>query len=118
MIITYWKKVLMSFLTCTPDLSKTVFTDDDLRLARQHLVSIITREDAAWLKKPQGLLGEYWKSDEIYPICALIDTANMIYTLDAKVAQKSVPRLYEKVRELLRPPSPEQFLEKQNELQV
>lgn len=108
----------MSFLTSNPDLSGTIFTENDLRIAREYLESGIKRADFAWLKKPQGFLGEHWKRDDIQSACFLIDLAQMIHTLDARIADKSAPQLYEKVRELLRPPSPEQFLEKLTELQV
>jgi hypothetical protein len=108
----------MTFLTSRPDLSNTIFSDNHLHLARELLNSVISREDPPWLKKPQGILREYWERDDTQAACFLIDLAQMIYTLDARIAEKSAPRLYEKVRELLRPPSPEQFLEKLTELQV
>jgi hypothetical protein len=108
----------MTFITYQPDLSNTIFSDHDFYLAREHLKAVISREDPPWLKKPQGILREYWERDDTQAACFLIDLSQMIYRLDAGIADKSAPQLYEKVRELLRPPSPEQFLEKLTELQV
>jgi hypothetical protein len=108
----------MTFITYQPDLSNTIFSDHDFYLARERLKSVISREDPSWLKKPQGILKEYWERDDTQAACFLIDLAQMIDRLDGRITDKSTPRLYEKVRELLRPPSPEQFLEKLTELQV
>lgn len=105
----------MSFLTSQPDLSKTIFNNNDLHLARKILQATISRENPPWLKKPLGILGEYWKGDDP---CFLIELARTIDVLEHKIADKSIPRLYEKVSELLRPLSTEQFIEKMTELQV
>lgn len=108
----------MSFLTNTPDLAGTIFTDEDLRIAREYLASGIASEYPAWLKKPQGILGEYWRRDDTYATCFLIDVARTIYLLDQRVSDRSIPRLYAKVHGLLRPPSLRQFVEMLTELQV
>lgn len=108
----------MSFLTSQPDLSNTIFNDNDLNLARKVLQAVISQENHPWLKRPLGILGEYWLRDDTYAACFLIDFARIIDILNTKVAEKSIPRLYEKVKELLQPLSSEQFIEKMTELQV
>ena len=108
----------MSFLTSQPDLSNTIFTDKHLQMARDCLQSIISQVDKPWLKKPQGILGEYWIRDDTYAACYLIDIARMLTTIDNKIATKSFSQLREKTRQLLRPPSYEQFLELLTEIQV
>jgi hypothetical protein len=107
----------MSFLTDKPDLTNTIFSDEDLQIARRYLSSIITKEDPRWLKKPLGVIGQHWKSDTIPSHCFLIDMAQTLYVLDHGVTAKSQPRLQRKFRDLLRSPD-EQFQENYNELQV
>ncbi len=108
----------MTFLTSHPDLSSTIFKDNDLKLARKVLQDVISRENSSWLNKPLGILGEYWKREDTVAACFLIYIALMINILEARVADKSIPRLYEKVSELLQPLPSEQFIEKMTELQV
>lgn len=108
----------MPFPNSQPNLSNTIFNDNDLHLARKVLQTIISQVNSAWLKRPLGILGEYWLRDDTYAACFLIDFARMIDILKTRVADKSIPRLYEKVKELLQPLSREQFIEKMTELQV
>jgi hypothetical protein len=102
-VIIVRQKVLMPFLTSQPDLSNTIFNDNDLHLARKVLQAIISQENSPWLKRPLGILGEYWLRDDTRAACFLIDFARMIDILKTRVAEKSIPRLYEKVKELLQP---------------
>lgn len=112
----------MTFLTSQPNLSKTVFKENDLEIARKVLQSLILQYDPSWLNKPQGMLANYWRRNDTQAACYLIDLAKMIVILDHRIATKSIPLLYEKVKKLLRPPynrhSNTQFLETLNELQI
>jgi hypothetical protein len=107
----------MSFLNGKPDLTGTIFTDNDLYVARQYLLSVISQEDPRWLKKPIGIIGMHWESDGQPSACFLINIAQMLYVIDHGIATKSIPRLQKKFRDLLRSPD-EQFEENYNELQV
>ncbi len=110
----------MSFLTSNPDLSNTIFTENDLRIAREYLESGIRRAYPAWLKKPQGVLGKYWLRDDTEATCFLIDFAQRIYNVDRNITERSVPIFHgEKIKErLLRAKIDEQFLENLTELQA
>jgi hypothetical protein len=109
----------MSFMTSKPDLSNTIFSESDLRRAREFLYSGITRAKPSWLKNPQGPLGEYWNRDDTQAACFLIEVACMIDIVGCNITQRSVPRLHTKINDLLRRPSEmRQFYENLTELQV
>ncbi len=110
----------MSFLTSNPDLSGTIFTENDLRIAREYLESGIKRVNPAWLDEPQGILGNYWLRDDTEATCFLIDFAQRIYNVDRNITERSVPIFHgEKIKEiLLRAKKEEQFLECLTELQA
>jgi len=44
----------MDFLAGNPDLSQTVYSEDNLEFARSYLKTWIEREKPSWLKNPQG----------------------------------------------------------------
>jgi len=109
----------MSFLTSQLDLSSTIFTNENLLGARKYLSTQIAREDPAWLKNPQGRLGEHWRRDEEYPACVLIDFAITVSRVADNITHRSVPLLSAKVKEgLLRAKAEKQFIENYTEFQA
>ena len=107
----------MTFLDCQADLTNTIFSDEDLSIAREHLSSIILGLDPPWLKKPVGVLGEHWKSNALLSVCFLINMAITLHTLANDTTQKSNARLKKKFEGLLRLPD-DKFQENYNEFQA
>ncbi len=90
------------------DTLKMADEQNDLYVARQYLLSVISQEDPRWLKKPIGIIGMHWESDGQPSACFLINMAQMLYVIDHGIVTKSIPRLQKKFRDLLRSPD-EQF---------
>jgi len=86
----------MPFPTSTPDLSDTIFTSEDLLATRKYLLLHLEREAPDWLANPCGQLGEYWKRDDAYSACILIDFAGTIYRVASNVTERSYPLLVKK----------------------
>ncbi len=108
----------MSFLTSHPDLSSTIFTEEDLRRAREYLTSVIERTNTSWLKKPKGLLGKYWDNDSEQAACVLIDIAQVLHSFEHKITTRSAPLFPAKAEGLLQPRTEKEFIENLTELQV
>lgn len=109
----------MPFLTSRPDLSDSIFTEENLLGARNYLSTHLAREYPAWLRKPRGPLGVYWNRDDTYAACVLIDFATTIYHVAKNVTQKSYPLLALKIKEgLLDIKKEDQFLQNYTEIQV
>lgn len=110
----------MSFQTSQLDLTNTIFSSNDLQIARNYLLTWIRREIPSWLNKPQGLFGEYWKRDDVQSACHLINLARMIDVVTCNLSPQSIPILNKKVKEnlLRRPSDMQQFDEALTELQV
>src|SRR5258708_5494950 len=108
----------MPFLTNSPDLSQTIFTETDLQNARKYLSSVIARVNTSWLKKPKGPLGKHWNSDSVYSTCFLIDIARVVYFFEQGITQRSVSLFPSKVNGILVPPSEREFIENLTEFQV
>jgi hypothetical protein len=109
----------MPFPTSTPDLSDTIFTNEDLLSARKYLLLHLERDAPDWLANPYGWLGEYWNRDDAYSACILINFAGTIYRVASNITQRSYPLLVRKIIEgLLNEKAEEKFLETYTELQV
>lgn len=108
----------MPFLTDCPDLSNTIFTDNDLQKARQYLYSVIARINLPWLKKPKGPLGKHWNIGNTYSACFLIDVAQVVHAFEHRITQRSLPLFPSKVNGILEPPSEREFVENLTEFQV
>jgi hypothetical protein len=109
----------MPFMTSSPDLSHTIFSEGELRWARGFLSSGITKTDPTWLDAPQGVVGEYWLRDDYYAACFLVELARMICVVRFRTSSNSLPRLEAKINKLLRPSKrPAQSWEDLLELQV
>jgi len=108
----------MSFLTSRPDLSGTIYVNQSLHELRAYLVSEITKVDVDWLTDPQGPLGDYWQRDDTLSTCYLLWIAWMVSSISNNISQRSVMRLQEKFKGLLRPSSSQQFTENLTELEV
>jgi len=71
------------------------------------------------LKKPKGPLGDYWRKDDLYATCVLIDFAITIFRVARNVTARSYPLLAAKIKEgLLKAKTEKQFLENYTEFQV
>jgi hypothetical protein len=102
----------MPFPTSTPDLSYTIFTNEDLLSARKYLLLHLERDAPDWLANPYGWLGEYWKRDDAYSACILIDFAVTIYRVASNVTERSYLLLVKKIVEgLLNEETERKFLE-------
>ncbi len=108
----------MSFITSRPDLSNTIFKEEDLRKAREYLSSVIERANASWLKKPKGRLGKYWDNDSEHAACVLIDIAQVLHSFEHKITPRSAPLFPAKVDGLLQSRTEKEFIENLTELQV
>ena len=109
----------MPFPDSTPDLSDTIFTNEDLLATRKYLLLHLGREAPDWLANPCGWLGKYWKQDDAYSACILIDFAGTIYRVASNVTERSYPLLVKKIVEgLLNEKTEEKFLENYTELEV
>lgn len=109
----------MTFLTSTPDLSGTIFAEDNLLGARKYLSTQLAQEYPAWLRKPRGPLGDYWRKDDAYAACTLIDFATTLFHVAQNITERSYPLLATKIREgLLNAKTEKQFLENYTEFQV
>ena len=109
----------MSFRTCQPDLSGTIFTEVNLLGAREYLITSLEQEDRAWLNHPQGPLREYWERDDNDAVCFMINFASMIARVASNITDRSHPLLAVKIKEgLLRARSEKTFLENYTEFQV
>lgn len=109
----------MPFMTSSPDLSQTIFSEGELRWARQFLSAGIAQANPTWLDAPQGVVGEYWLRDDSYAACFLVELARMICVVWFRTSPGSLPRLQAKINKLLQPfKRPAQFWEDLLELQV
>ncbi len=108
----------MSFIASRPNLSNTIFREEDLRKAREYLSSVIERANGSWLKKRKGPMGEHWDNDGEYPACVLIDIAQVVHSFEHKITPRSTPLFPAKVKGLLQPRTEKEFIENLTELQV
>ncbi len=110
----------MDFLSHNFDLSQTIFSDRDLRIARSYLETWMQKEKPSWLKNPQGPLGNYWKENSTIAACTLINLAYMMKMITDNITAESIPRLHKKIKEniLPRPSDIKQFYEAFTELEV
>src|SRR5437762_13674837 len=106
----------MSFLTYQPDLSGTIFTQENFLGAREYLSTKLEQEDRAWLDNPQGPLGEYWRRNDNSAAWFLIDFASTIARVANNITDRSSPLLATKIKQgLLRASSETEFLENYTE---
>jgi hypothetical protein len=107
------------FLTSHFDLSGTIYTEDNLRWAREYLLSGIQREFPSWLDRPEGIIGEHWRSTSVFSACFLIELARTIDIIWHHIPSECIPRLNAKIFDLFRCSSRDrQFTELLTELQV
>jgi hypothetical protein len=117
-IVKEKKKFNMSFLTSYPDLSGTIYCEQDLQAIRKYLVTVIKEIDPGWLDSPEGHLGTYWVRDETYATCYLIWCAEMFDILSRKITPSSRPKLQTKIKALLHSHSEAQFIQNLAEFEV
>ena len=110
--------ISMSFITSRPNLSNTIFREEDLRKAREYLPSVIERANGSWLKKRKGPMGEHWDNDSEHSACVLIDIAQVVHSFEHKITPRSTPLFPAKVEGLLQPRTEKEFIENLTELQV
>lgn len=109
----------MSFLTYQPDLSDTHFAAQSqyLQVIRDDLVAEIKKVAPEWLDNPKGILGEFWRKDEVDATCYLLWIADMLRLISARIDQESLLRLRGKLKALLYANEPK-FSEYRAELEV
>jgi hypothetical protein len=107
----------MGFLDHAPDLTGWTYSSDDLRYAREYLVSALTKHAPEWLEQPRGRLATLWRQNGYHAACAIIEVAQILYKLDRAKTAKSVPTLAQKFRQLVVSDGP-QFEENFVELAV
>src|SRR5258708_5463969 len=108
----------MPFLTNSPDLSQTIFTETDLHNVRKYLSFFIVRVITPRVKKTKE---RFWKNCNIDSVSStrfLIDIARVVYFFEQGITQRSVSLFPSKVNGILVPPSEREFIENLTEFQV
>jgi hypothetical protein len=109
----------MAFGDVDANLSGTVFSATDLHRARHffrlHLASVVPN----WIANPTGFMGQLWKAAGFNQnaACTLIEVARVFSVLQDRVTEKSVISLRDKLKNLSRVGSVNQFDEQLTELQ-
>src|SRR5258708_30026701 len=110
----------MSFRTYEPDLSGTIYEEEQqhLQAIRNCLVAEINKADPTWLDNRKGILGQHWDADSASSTCYLIWIASMHKSISGRIYPESAPRLQDKFKKLLNSINEKQYLENLAELEV
>jgi hypothetical protein len=93
---------LMSFMSSDPPLAGTIFTENDLKCAKQTWIELENCYVPGWFAYPVGCLGTLFQSQSPRDAFLLIDIAYALnLLLNQNVTQDSLPVLKEKIRCLM-----------------
>jgi hypothetical protein len=110
----------MSFLTYEPDLSGTIYEEDQqhLQAIRDNLVAEINKANPTWLDNPKGIFRQHWDTDSVSSTCYLIWIASMQKFISDRICPESAIRLQDKFKKLLNTIDEKQYLENLAELEI
>src|SRR5439155_2110795 len=91
----------MAFMSSTPSLSGTIYSENDLHQARNVWSNVERRYMPAWFANPSGLLAKLFQANTQATACTLIEIAHALYVLSPSYTQKSVPVFERKIKSLL-----------------
>lgn len=92
----------MPFLDSTPDLTRTIITQENLIGARIYFKRLISLLDPKWLTKPKGYLRLAWDNDGESGVTFLVDLALHLLVVEKAITVRSRTIFEDKVIQLLR----------------
>ena len=107
-----------NFATVTPDFTGSIFTIQDLDIARGVFNFFFERYAPGWGSSPTGVMGQLWNQDSRPAVEQLIDIARVLSDFSRGITKDSAPIFGQKIRQLLNCKDKAQFEELLAELCV